>query len=171
MMERPARFAIAALVFVLDRLSKYWIEQNVSAWDTHVVIPGIFNIIHAENRGAAFGFLNQSESWVRTLALVGVSGLIMAYLVVQLWRMPKNMWPDGNLSGLALGLVLGGALGNLYDRVVRGAVTDFLQFFIGSYEWPSFNVADSAISVGAGLLFIALWRAKPAGASGKHHAA
>lgn len=161
MIERGVRFAIAGAVFAADRASKYWIEQNVSAFDTVTVIPGVFNIVHAQNRGAAFGFLNQAEGALRNFLLIGVSAAILIYVAIQLWRMPKHMWPEGNLAPAALALVFGGALGNLFDRIWRGSVTDFLQVFIGSYEWPSFNVADSAITVGAGLLFVALWRAKP----------
>jgi signal peptidase II len=161
MIERSTRFAISGAVFAADRGSKYWIEQHVSAFDTLPVIPGVFNIIHAQNRGAAFGFLNQSDGPARTFLLIGVSSVILAYVALQLWRMPARMWPQESLTAAALALVFGGALGNLFDRIVRGSVTDFLQVFIATYEWPSFNVADSAITVGASLLFLALWRAKP----------
>lgn len=96
----------------------------------------------------------------RTLVLVGVSLAVMAFVAVQLWRLPRNVWPEGNAAPIALALVLGGAAGNLFDRVLRGSVTDFLQVFIGPYEWPSFNVADSAISIGAGLLIVSMWRSR-----------
>lgn len=160
MMPPLARFGLAALVVALDRLSKHWIQQNVSVVDTHAVIPGIFNIVHTENPGAAFGVLAHSGSQWRNLVLVGLSGAVMIFVAVQLWRMPKGGWPSGTLPAIALSMVLGGAIGNLYDRVMRGTVTDFLQVFIGSYEWPSFNVADSAISVGAVLLLFSMWRDK-----------
>ena len=158
MMDRGVRFAISGAVLLADRGTKYWIEQNLSAFDTIVVIPHVFNIVHAQNRGAAFGFLNDSSGAIRNFILIGVSSLILAYIALQLWQMPKRMWPEGYWPSLGLALVFGGAVGNLFDRVWRGSVTDFLQVFIGSYEWPSFNVADSAISVGAGVLLIALWR-------------
>jgi len=160
MISRPARFGISAAVWILDRVTKYWIEQNVGAWDVHVVIPGVFNIVHTRNRGAAFGFLNQGEGMWRTLVLVGVSLAVMVFVAIQLWRLPRNVWPGGSAAPVALALVLGGAAGNLFDRTMRGSVTDFLQVFIGPYEWPSFNVADSAISIGAGLLILSLWRAR-----------
>lgn len=165
MIGRPARFAIAAVIVFFDRLTKFWIEQNLGAFDSLVIIPGVFNIIHAQNKGAAFGVLNQSEGALRLILLVGVSGLVMAFVAHQLWFLPKGSWPEGPLPPVALALVLGGAIGNLWDRVMRGSVTDFLQVFIGSYEWPSFNVADSAISIGAGLLLISLWRAPKKAAS------
>jgi signal peptidase II len=157
MISRVARFGISGLLLVLDRLTKYWIETKLDSWDTIVVIPGVFNIIHAQNRGAAFGVMNQSEGPLRTFLLVGVSFAVMVFVAVQLWRIPKGSWPPGNVAPVALAVVLGGAAGNLYDRILRGSVTDFLQFFIGSFEWPSFNVADSAITIGAGLLMFSLW--------------
>ncbi len=160
MISRTARFSLAACVLAADRLSKHWIEQNVGAWDTLVVIPNVFQIIHTENRGAAFGFLANSDSAWRDVILVGVSSLVMIFVAVQLWRMPKDTWPDSSRVAVALGLVLGGAAGNLFDRIWRGSVTDFLQVFIGSYEWPSFNVADSAISTGAVLLILVIWRTR-----------
>ncbi|MBI3683516.1 MAG: signal peptidase II [Acidobacteria bacterium] len=159
MISRAARFAIAAMVFAGDRLSKHWIEQNVSGWDTFVVIPNVFNIVHAQNRGAAFGLFNQTDGWWRPLFLIGVSTLVLAFVGVQLWRMPRSAWPGGNLTPVALALVLGGASGNLFDRLWRGSVTDFLQVFIGSFEWPSFNLADSAISIGACLLVLTMAKA------------
>jgi signal peptidase II len=160
MISRGTRFAVAASVLFADRISKYWIEQNVGAWDTLVVIPSVFQIIHTQNRGAAFGFLADADSIFRDLVLVGVSTLVMIFVAVHLWRMPKDTWPDSSKVAVALALVLGGAAGNLFDRIWRGSVTDFLQVFIGSYEWPSFNVADSAISTGTVLLILAIWRTR-----------
>lgn len=162
MMSRAARFAIAASVLLFDRLSKFWIEQHVSAFDTLPVLPGVFHIIHAQNRGAAFGVLNDHQGPLRAILLIGVAAAVMAFVAVQLWRFPKGGWVPGHVTPVALALVLGGAAGNLYDRIVRGSVTDFLQVFIGPYEWPSFNVADSAITIGAGLLILTLWQARPA---------
>lgn len=162
MISRPARLAMAGSILLLDRFTKHWIEQYVGAWDTHVVVPSFFYIVHAQNRGAAFGFLNQSDSPWRTVLLIGIASLVMTYVAYALWRLPGGGWPAGNGIAAGLSLVLGGAAGNLYDRIWRGSVTDFLQFYIGSYEWPSFNVADSAISVGAVLLILTLWRMQPA---------
>jgi signal peptidase II len=160
MISRTARFSISTAIFALDRLTKYWIEQSLDSWTTIPVVPGVFNIIHAQNRGAAFGVMNQSEGPLRTFLLVGVSFAVMLFVALQLWRLPKGGWPPGNLVPGALSMVLGGAAGNLYDRILKGSVTDFLQVFIGHYEWPSFNVADSAITVGAGLLMISLWNTR-----------
>lgn len=158
MISRAARFLIAATIAGADRATKHWIESNVGAWDSYPVIPNVFNIVHTQNRGAAFGVLAQSEGAIRHFVLIGIALSVMVFVAYQLWRMPKASWPATNVVAVALALVVGGAAGNLYDRIFRGSVTDFLQVFIGSYEWPSFNVADSAISIGAILLLLSLVR-------------
>jgi signal peptidase II len=144
---------IILLVVVLDRLSKLYVRASFAPWDVRVVIPRVFNIVHAENPGAAFSMLADAPPWVRAVLLVGVSVVVMAIVGVLLWRLPKKA---GWLISTSLALVFGGALGNLWDRVLRGSVTDFLQVFIGSYEFPAFNVADSAITIGAALLVLDL---------------
>jgi signal peptidase II len=147
--------AIIAGVVILDRITKIYIQRNFSPWDMKPVIAGFFNIVHAENPGAAFGFLSESTSHWRSVFLVGVSLTVMAIIGTMLFRVSgrKNV-----LLETALALVFGGAAGNMWDRLFRGTVTDFLQFFFGSYEFPSFNAADSAISVGACLLILDLWQ-------------
>ena len=150
---------IVAVVF-LDRLTKLWVQRSVSLLDIHSVIPGIFNIVHTENPGAAFGFLSQSAGPWRSLLLMGVSAIVMSVIAAMLWRPVRNGVAHSFLLHTGLALVFGGALGNAWDRVVRGSVTDFLQFFIGGYEFPSFNAADSAITVGATLLLLDLWRTR-----------
>ena len=153
-MNLRVRSAIIALaVVILDRLSKLYIQRSYAPWDVTVVIPRIFNIVHVENPDAAFSMLAGAPPLVRSVLLVGVSAMVMTAVGIMLWRLPKNTpW----LMPTALALVFGGAFGNLWDRVLRGSVTDFLQVFIGTYEFPSFNVADSAITVGAALLAIDL---------------
>ena len=128
---------------------------------TFAVIPGIFNIVHTENPGAAFGALADSSGPWRRIFLVTVSLVVMAIIGAMLWRPEQVRHDNSPLLQTGLALVFGGALGNLWDRIFTGTVTDFLQVFIGSYEFPSFNAADSAISVGAALLLFDLWR-KPA---------
>jgi signal peptidase II len=146
--------AIIVGVVVLDRITKLYIQRNFSPWDTKPVIAGFFNIVHAENPGAAFGFLSESTSQWRGVLLVSVSLAVMAIIGGMLFRPSVKKSP---LLETALALVFGGAAGNMWDRLFRGTVTDFLQFFFGSYEFPSFNAADSAISIGAGLLIVDLW--------------
>ena len=157
-MSLRLRSAIIALaVVILDRLSKVYIQRSYAPWDVTVVIPRIFNIVHAENPGAAFSMLAEAPPLVRGVLLVGVSVIVMIGVGVMLWRLPKNVhW----LMPTSLALVFGGALGNLWDRLLRGSVTDFLQVFIGSYEFPAFNVADSAITIGAALLVLDLLRTR-----------
>jgi signal peptidase II len=151
---------IVAAVVLLDRATKIYIRASFSPWDMHPVIPGFFNIIHTENPGAAFGMLADSTAPWRSWFLIAVSILVMAVIAWILWRPGSAGLGDSVLMQTGFALVLGGALGNLIDRVGRGTVTDFLQFFFGSYEFPSFNVADSAITIGAVLLILDLLRGK-----------
>ncbi len=146
--------AIIAAVVALDRATKLYIQRTFSFTAIKPVIPGFFNIVHWENPGAAFGVLADSPTPWSSALLVGVSLAVMTVIGVMLWRPGAA---NTMLMRTALALVFGGALGNLWDRLFRGTVTDFLQFFFGSYEFPSFNVADSMITIGAGLLLIDLW--------------
>jgi signal peptidase II len=148
---------IIFLVVMLDRVSKLYTRSSYAQWDVTVVIPRIFNIVHAENPGAAFSMMASAPPIVRAVLLIGVSLVVMTIVGVMLWRLPKN---SGALLSTSLALVFGGAFGNLWDRVFRGSVTDFLQVFIGSYEFPAFNVADSAITIGAAVLVIDLLRTR-----------
>lgn len=149
--------AIAAGVVLLDRITKLYIQSAYAPSDLTVVIPGFFNIDHVENPGAGFGMLADAQGVWRGVALVGVSVVVMAVIAAMLWRPNRSGVPHSALMRTALALVFGGALGNLWDRLFRGTVTDFLQFFFGSYEFPSFNAADSMITIGAGLLLLDLW--------------
>jgi signal peptidase II len=150
---------IVALVVIFDRLTKIGIQHSFSFTDIFPVIPGVLNIVHVENPGAAFSILAGAAPWIRKLVLIGLSTLIMAIVGVLLWRAPNSPIASREaLMRFGLTLVFGGALGNLIDRVFRGTVTDFIQVFIGSYEFPSFNVSDSAITIGAALLVIDLLR-------------
>ncbi len=145
---------MAGLVLLLDRLTKWLIETRVSFLDTYRVIPGFFDIVHSQNRGVAFGVFNDSTSEWRSVLLVGGSMVAVAVISAMLWKPGKldrkTMW------GCAL--ILGGAAGNLVDRLLFGQVTDFLLFHVGEYQWPTFNVADSAIVIGSGLLLLDLLR-------------
>lgn len=159
---RPA--IIIAIVFLLDRLTKFWIVATFSAWDVYPVIPGVFNIVHAENPGAAFSILADAPEGIRTFLLVGISLSVVVFLGWMLWRPPGSVMQETAWTRTALAFVTGGAAGNLIDRMFRGTVTDFLQVFLGTYEYPSFNVADSAITIGAMLMLIDLirsWKRPP----------
>ena len=144
---------LAALIIVLDQLSKLAISTHF-VYGEALRVTGFFNLVLAHNTGAAFSFLNDAGGWQRWLFSV-------IALVASLWivRLLRQHGPQ-TLFCLALALVLGGALGNLIDRVAYGYVVDFLDFYWGSYHFPAFNVADSAISVGAALLLLDSFRKK-----------
>jgi signal peptidase II len=159
MSTRVWSMLIAATVFIFDRLTKILIERYVSIWDTHSVIPGFFNIVHTKNRGAAFGMFSDGDNQVRTFLLIGVSVVVLLFISSILLR-PGSAGSFGGsrLTTIGLSLVLGGAFGNIYDRIAYVMVTDFLEFYAGAYHFAAFNIADSAISIGAGLLLIDMWR-------------
>ena len=163
---RIAIIALVPLVFALDWGTKRLIEARVSFWDTHAVIPGFFSIVHAQNRGAAFSLLNDASEQVRGIVLIGFSGVITLVVAGMLAMSFRKGDRQSDWVRAALALVLSGALGNMWDRVLRGYVTDFLLVYIGEYSWPVFNVADSAICIGAGLLLLDIWRER-----GEKHAA
>jgi signal peptidase II len=147
---RRFHFLIAFVVVLLDRVTKSVVAKNISLHDGKQVIPGFFRIIHAENRGAAFGLFADSPAQWKIAMLVLFSIVALVVVSALLWRNSHSM----STTGIGLALILGGALGNLWDRLLNGRVVDFLLFYIGQYQWPAFNVADSAIVVGAGLLVI-----------------
>jgi signal peptidase II len=147
---RSFHVLIAVVVIVIDRATKWAIAEKIPLHDTLQVIPGFFRLTHVENRGAAFGLFADSPSEWKIAALVLFSIVALAIVSVLLWRNSHSI----HTTGIGLALILGGAVGNLWDRLLSGRVVDFLLFYIGQYQWPAFNVADSAIVVGAGLLVI-----------------
>jgi signal peptidase II len=148
---------IAAAVFALDRATKVWIERTVEQWQSYTVIPGFFDIVHAKNPGAAFGMFAESTHELRTVLLIAVSVGVLLFISYLLLRPGRAGFAASRLTTVGLSLVLGGALGNIYDRVAHGEVTDFLEFYSGSWRFAAFNIADSAISVGAALLILDMW--------------
>ena len=150
--RRIVAYLVAAGVFVLDRLSKWIVETHVSFLDTYRVVPGFFDIVRSQNRGVAFGFLNDSASPWSTGALIAASLAAVAVVSAMIWKVGRL--DTRSLWGLAL--VLGGAAGNVFDRIVWGRVTDFLLVYLRDYQWPTFNLADSAIVAGSGLLILDL---------------
>jgi signal peptidase II len=158
MNPRVASFLAAGVVFVLDQVTKVEVRNRISDWDRIDIIPHFFRIIHTENKGAAFGVLAEATSEWRTFFLIGLSLVITGFIVSLLWQPSRGGLRDTLLLRSGLALVLGGAVGNLFDRIVLGGVTDFLEFYQGAWTFPAFNVADSAITVGAAFLIIDLWR-------------
>jgi signal peptidase II len=151
---RAKAYLTAATVLLLDRASKWAIERWLNSLDTVRVIPGLFNLIRSENRGMVFGIMNDSPSQWRTLLLVGFSAAAVVYISILLWK--PRQFERASVWGLSL--ILGGAAGNVLDRAVWGRVTDFLDFYVGDYHWHTFNIADSALVIGSGLLLLDLLR-------------
>ena len=143
-------FIIGLGVLAIDQLTKALI-LNIDALDNGVTVLPFFNIVRLKNNGISFGLLGSLPPWLLPLAALS----IVAVLFYWLWRTADRQ------IATALGLITGGALGNIVDRVRHGAVTDFLDFHINNYHWPAFNFADSAIVCGVGLLLISELLTKP----------
>lgn len=149
---QPLAFLVIA-VLAADQLSKYAVEKFSPADSFRVLIPGLLNLTHASNPGVAFGLLADSEQpWVPFLLIlfsVSVIGLLTWLLVTGR--------AGGWLGQCGIALILGGALGNVLDRVLHHSVTDFIDFHVGNHHWYTFNIADSGIVVGAGLVLLELF--------------
>jgi signal peptidase II len=146
-MGRVVAIAVALIILVADRLTKVMIQHSVTPFENIPVIAGWLRIVHTENPGAAFGVLAEGNPFVRASILIGVSSIVLIFVVVALWSRQSSY--SSLRARFALGLILGGAVGNLLDRITRGTVTDFIEVFHGGWSFPAFNVADSAITVGA----------------------
>ena len=147
---RTVHFLLAILVVLLDRWTKRLVAARIAMYSHIQIIPGFFRITHTENTGAAFSLFADSPSHWKTGMLIGFSLIAMVIVSVLLWRQSQAL----TITGIALSLILGGAVGNLWDRVASGRVVDFLLVYVKSYQWPVFNLADSAIVVGASLLVL-----------------
>jgi signal peptidase II len=148
-LSRKSRFLlISLLVLALDQWTKWLVELHLPFPSSHEVVPGFFHLSHLRNTGVAFGML---DAFGPTFSRWGLSLLALGAIGLVTWLF-RGAAVDATRLLVALSLVLGGAVGNLLDRVFQGSVTDFLGVYIGSYRWPDFNVADSAISVGLVLL-------------------
>ncbi|WP_408631119.1 signal peptidase II [Marinimicrobium alkaliphilum] len=141
-------YLIAAVVVAVDLLTKYWASAALDYGEPVVFTP-FFNFTLLHNPGAAFSFLSEAGGWQRWFFTV-IAFVVSIVLVVWISRVPQWRWRES----LGLSLILGGAVGNLWDRVVHGYVVDFIVVHYQDYYWPAFNIADSAITVGAGLLII-----------------
>ena len=157
MRHRLVPFLIAAVVVLLDRFTKGIVKTHIGAYDTITVIPGLFNIVHTENPGIAFGMLANTTGPWRNILLIGFSAAVLVGIAAMLLR-PSTQ--RDSVLRTALAFILGGAFGNLYDRIVNGTVTDFVEVHAAQHYFPAFNVADSAITVGACLLLLDMWWAK-----------
>jgi len=138
---------IASIVLILDLASKFWVE-TLLVYGQHIPVTGFFNLVLTYNSGAALSFLSDASGWQRWFlsSIAIIASIIIIYLL--------HKYKTEKLFCLSLSLILGGALGNLWDRITLGHVIDFLDFYISDYHWPAFNIADSAIFIGAALLII-----------------
>nr|WP_245650814.1 signal peptidase II [Thauera butanivorans] len=139
--------ALAIVVAVLDQLSKQWVLDSLHLGQV-VPVTGFFDLVLVFNPGAAFSFLADHGGWQRWF-FTGLAAIICSWLLVETWRHRTE-----TLLPTAFAMIIGGAVGNVYDRLVHGAVVDFLHFHYAGYSWPAFNLADSAITVGVVLM---LW--------------
>ena len=148
--------SISTIVIALDLFTKHLI-QNDFAFGDQKMVTSFFDLVRYHNEGSAFGFLNDAGGWQKWF-LNGVSIIASIVIIYLLKKHSQNNQHDEKLFCLGLALVLGGAIGNLYDRITLGYVVDFLNFHINNYYWPAFNVADSAICVGVVLLLLDSFR-------------
>jgi signal peptidase II len=154
---RCLHFTLALVAVLLDRWTKHLAASRIALYAHIQVIPGFFRLTHTENTGAAFSLFADSPSHWKTMLLIGFSLVAMVIVIFLLWKQTRAF----STTGIALSLILGGAAGNLWDRVARGRVVDFLLFYVKQYQWPVFNLADSAIVIGAGLLVLEILLARP----------
>ena len=150
-------YGLSLFVIVADQITKHLIINRFDLYDRVAVLP-FFDLVRAHNPGAAFSFLSDAGGWQR-IFFVSISSVVSLVLVVWIYRLESRQ----KMQTLGLALVLGGALGNLYDRVAYGYVVDFLLFYYDQYSFPAFNVADSAITVGAFFLIVDMIKNPQAG--------
>ena len=143
---------VSVSALILDRLSKWQVQRRIELHDSISVIPGFFRIAHLENPGAAFGIFSDTPTPLKLGLLIALSVIALVVVTILLWKSSTSL----SSTSIGLALILGGAIGNLWDRILHHRVTDFLLFYYHQYEWPAFNLADSAIVVGATLLVLDL---------------
>lgn len=152
MIRKSYYFLVVVVLVGLDQLTKALIVRSIILQGSRSVIPGFFNLTHVRNRGAIFGFFSHSDSRILYIFLTLVSVAALGLVIYYFFKTPVSE----RLMKISLSLILAGALGNLIDRLFRGHVIDFLDFYVKDWHWPSFNVADSCITVGAFLLIFIL---------------
>ena len=147
---RLSYLGIAVAIIALDRLTKAAVAARMPLHTAENIIPGFFDLVHTRNTGIAFSMFSDSSPFIKSFLIPLLSAAAVVMVLVLFWRSD----PGARRFHYALVLILSGAAGNLYDRAVYGYVVDFLDVYAGTYHWPAFNVADSAITIGAGLLLL-----------------
>lgn len=163
-MSRKLTILLAVLILGLglDMLTKALVLKHLPLGAQMPLAPGFFNLVHIHNKGAAFGLLGGLPQVYTRIFFIITNGLVLSVVGYLWWRLPQASWQ----MALGYSLVIAGALGNLIDRIWLGEVVDFLDFYWGRYHWPAFNVADSLVCVGAGLLiYVILMEEKHCNAS------
>jgi len=150
-------FLLTIALVALDQATKHIIARTVDLFESVPVIPGFFNITRVHNKGAIFGTFSQANNKLVFALLTAASLAALALVVYYFFKTPAG----DKLMKVALTLITAGALGNQFDRLMRGHVIDFLDFYIGRAHWPFFNAADSCITIGACLMLVILFRRKP----------
>jgi signal peptidase II len=150
-------FLLMIALVVVDQVTKHIVARGVTLYQSIPVIRGFFNITRIHNKGAIFGTFSQTNNALVFALLTAASLAALAFVVYYFFKTPA----EDKLMKIALTLIMAGALGNQFDRLVRGQVIDFLDFYIGQAHWPFFNAADSCISIGACLMLVILFRRKP----------
>ncbi len=146
---------IAAAVLILDQLTKYLVMRYIPWHGIVRIIPGFFDLTYVRNPGAAFGILSGDHGVWRSVFFIAVTAIALGVIVVLIRKTHER------LLVVAFSLIAGGAIGNLIDRIRYGEVVDFIEWYYRSYHWPTFNIADSAISAGVGLLVVDMFLKKP----------
>jgi len=146
---------LTLVCLLVDQISKQWVATQMDLYQSIEILP-FFNLTYVHNLGAAFSFLADQGGWQRWF-FTAIASIASIVFIVWLAKTPK----ENKILGIAFALLLSGALGNLIDRVLFGYVIDFLDFYLGSYRWPAFNVADSMIFIGAALMIIDSFKNQP----------
>ena len=143
-------FIILLVLLGLDQLSKFLVVSTMDLYEVRSLVPGLFNLVYVTNKGAAFSMFASVDSPLRHYFFVVVNSAAFLGLTIAAWKMASHHL----LYRVSFAMIAAGAVGNLIDRLRFGAVIDFLDFYVGAYHWPAFNVADSAICVGVAVLFV-----------------
>jgi len=158
MNRRIFYFLFILILLTADQLTKVIVAQKIPFLNSKSIIPGFFNLTHIRNRGAIFGFFSQSGSQLIYVMLTLASLVALVFVVFYFFKTPTSE----RLMIISLSLILAGALGNMIDRIFRGYVIDFLDFYVKKWHWPSFNIADASITIGAiFIIFIFFFRRRP----------
>jgi len=157
MSARHYIFIFSAIsIAVIDQITKLWVIAEFALYEIKTVIPGFFNLVHIRNKGMAFGLFSKYESDIPLYIITGIS--IVFIIILTCWFLSeKSESPVMDIGG---GFILGGAAGNVIDRIRLGEVIDFLDFYINTWHWPAFNVADTAINTGAAIIILSMIRGK-----------